>query len=300
MNWKFPMNRKNIWKTTQDYLLVLLGALIQALAMRLFLIPALLTSGGVSGVAQILNYLYDLPVGVISFIGNLPLFLIGWRYLGGKRFAIRTLAALGFFSLFTDILTLFVPSSGLTTDLFLDTIYGGVLLGIGLGVVYRARGTSGGTDILCRMMNHYLGIPISTAFLIADGFVVAASGYFFGWDHALYGLVVIYVSGITAQMISEGSAIFRSAMIITNEANIIAEKIHTILGRGATILPGTGAYTGQPRTVLYCVVTRSEVNLLKSLVIESDPLAFMVIGQAHETLGEGFKPLQDEIKSSRK
>ncbi len=279
------------WRTVQDYLLVLLGAFIQALAMRLFLIPALLTSGGISGLAQIIDFLYGLPVGVVTFVGNLPLFMLGWRYLGGRRFALRTLAALGAFSLFTDLLTLFVPGEGMTTDLLLDTVYGGVLMGVGLGVVYRGRGTSGGTDIICRMMNHYLGIPISTGFLLADGLVVAASGFVFGWDRALYGLIVIYISGLAAEAVSEGSAVFRSAMIVTNRAEEIAAKIDSVLERGATILPGTGAYTGQPRPVLYCVVTRAEVNQLKSLVSETDPQAFMVIGQAHETLGEGFKPL---------
>ena len=135
MNKKLSITQNKAWKMTQDYLLVLLGAFVQALAMRLFLVPALLTSGGVSGVAQILNFLFNLPVGVISFVGNLPLLIIGWRYLGGKRFALRTLAALSFFSIFTDLLTLFIPQSGLTTDMFLDTVYGGVLLGIGLGLV---------------------------------------------------------------------------------------------------------------------------------------------------------------------
>jgi uncharacterized membrane-anchored protein YitT (DUF2179 family) len=290
---KSPVNFNRTWKVVQDYLLVILGASVQALAMRLFLIPALLTSGGVSGLAQIINFLFNLPVGVLTFAGNLPLFIIGWRYLGGRRFALRTLVAISAFSFFTDFLTPYVPKNDLTTDLFLNTIYGGVLLGVGLGVVYRGRGTSGGTDIICRMMNRYLGIPISTGFLLADGLVVAASGYFFGWDHALYGLVVIYVSGLTAEMVSEGSAVFRAAMIITNQADAIAEKIHTVLSRGATILPGTGSYTGQPRPVLYCVVTRAEVNQLKSLVSETDPMAFMVIGQAHETLGEGFTSLQE-------
>lgn len=285
---------KKTWKTIQDYALVLVGAFFQALAMRLFLVPALLTSGGVSGIAQIINFLFNLPVGVVTLAGNLPLFVIGWRYLGGRRFALRTLASLGAFSLFTDLLVLFVPESGLTTDIFLDTVYGGVLLGVGLGIVYRGKGTSGGTDIICRMLNRYMGIPLSTGFLLADGLVVAASGYFFGWDRALYGLVVIYISGLTAETISEGSAAFRSAMIVTNRASEVASKIHTVLERGVTILEGTGAYTGQQRPVLYCVVTRAEVNQLKALVSETDPQAFMVIGQAHETLGEGFQPLQDQ------
>ena len=287
---------KFTWKTAQDYIFVLIGSLIQAFAMRLFLVPALLTSGGISGLAQIGNHLFSWPVGLVTFLGNLPLFVLGWRYLGGARFALRTFTSLLAFSVFTDLLTFFIPESGVTSDIFLDTIYGGVVMGVGLGLVYRGRGTSGGTDIVCRMLNHYLGLSISVSYLIADGLVVIASGFAFGWTKALYGLVVIYVSGLAAEFISEGSPIFRAAMIVTNCPQEIAQKIDQVLERGATILEGTGAFSGARRPVLYCVVMRSEVNQLKSLVSETDPLAFMVIGQVHETLGEGkgFTPLLEE------
>ena len=290
------LKRKITWKTVQDYSFVLLGSLIQAFSMRLFLVPALLTSGGVSGLAQIVNYLFDWPVGLVTLLGNLPLFILGWRYLGGPRFALRTVFSLITFSFFTDLLTLYIPEAGVTSDIFLDTVYGGVLMGVGLGLVYRGRGTSGGTDIICRMLNHYLGMSISVSYLIADGLVVVASGFAFGWTKALYGLVVIYVSGLAAEAISEGSPIFRAAMIVTNYPKEIAKKIDQVLERGATILEGTGAFSGASRPVLYCVVMRSEVNQLKSLVSEIDPQAFMVIGQVHETLGEGkgFKPLLEK------
>lgn len=280
------------WKDIRQYTFILLGSLIQALSMRLFLIPALLTSGGVSGAAQIVNHLAGLPVGILTFAGNLPLFLLGWRYLGGHRFAIRTIVSIISFSLFTDALLLVVPRQGVTTDLVLDALYGGVILGIGLGLVYRGQGTSGGTDILCRVLNHKLGISISQAYLIADALIVLLSGYFFGWDRGLYGLVVIYVSGLAAEMVSEGSGAFRTALIITSQPQEIAQKVMDTLERGVTILPGTGAYTGAARPVLYIVITRDEVNPLKTLVSETDPGAFMVIGQAHEAFGEGFKPLK--------
>jgi len=150
---QFPGNSQNLrkrvfrdglpWKLIQDFLLILLGALIQAFAMRLFLVPGQLVSGGISGIAQIVNHFIQFPIGVMVFLGNIPLFVLGWRFLGGKRFALRTAVSVAAFSLFTDLLVLFIPAQGVTHDNFLNSIYGAVLMGIGLGIVYRGSGTSG-------------------------------------------------------------------------------------------------------------------------------------------------------------
>lgn len=278
--------------STLDYLFITIGAFIQALAMRLFLIPGLMVSGGISGAAQIINFFTRWPIGVMVLLGNLPLLVLGWQYLGGRRFALRTAVAVALFSLFTDSLAFLLPAEGVTHDVVLDAVYGGVMLGIGLGFVYRGRGTSGGSDILGRILNHYRGIAISQAYLITDGLVVLASGFAFGWDRALYGLIVIYVSGLAAELVSEGGNLYRMAFIISDYPEAITKRVLEALERGVTILPGTGAYTGKSRPVLYCVLTRSEVNLLKAIVHEEDPDAFMVIGQANEALGEGFRPLR--------
>jgi len=280
------------WKTLQAYSLLLLGALVQALSMRLFLVPGQLVSGGISGLAQIVNHFVRVPIGLMVFIGNIPLFLLGWRFLGGSRFAFRTAAAVALFSVLTDLLVFLIPAQGVTPDNFLNAVFGGALLGIGLGLVYRGGGTSGGSDILGRILNHRLGISISQAYLITDTIVVLAGGFAFSWEKALYGMVVIYVSGLAAEMISEGSGIFRTAIIITEKSELVAVEIMKVLERGVTVLSGTGAYTGMNRPVLYCVITRSEVNQLKQLVKEIDSKAFMVIGVTHEALGEGFKPLK--------
>ena len=281
------------WKLVKEYSFIILGAFIQALAMRLFLIPGQLVSGGISGAAQIINYYTGWPIGLMVFVGNIPLFLLGWRFLGGARFAIRTALAIAAFSFLTDFLAFFIPAQGITQDNFLNALFGGVLLGIGLGLVYRGRGTSGGSDILGRILNSKFAIPISQSYLITDTIVVLASGFAFGWEKALYGLVVIYVSGLAAEMASEGSSIFRTAIIITSAPEAVIIEITKTLERGVTILQGRGGYTGEDRPVLYCVVTRSEVNQLKELVHEADPAAFMVIGTAHEALGEGFRPLKN-------
>ena len=283
-----------------DYFFIAAGALVQALAMRLFLIPGLMVSGGISGASQIINYFTHWPIGVMVLLGNLPLLVLGWRYLGGPRFALRTAVAVILFSVFTDGLAYFLPLQGATEDKVLVAVYGGVLLGIGLGLVYRGRGTSGGSDILGRILNHYRGIAISQAYLISDGLVVLASGFAFGWDKALYALFVIYISGMAAELISEGNNLYRMAFIVTSEHKVVARQILTLLERGVTILPGTGGYSNQSRPMLYCVLTRAEVNLLKAIVHEADPDAFMVIGQANEALGEGFRPFRKSTDFRRK
>jgi uncharacterized membrane-anchored protein YitT (DUF2179 family) len=279
------------WKTAEAYGFILVGALIQAVAMRLFLIPAQLVSGGISGAAQLINAYTRWPIGLMVFIGNLPLVVLGWRYLGGARFALRTAVSVAAFSFFTDFLALFLPRAGLTDDLVLNCLYGGLVMGIGLGLVYRGQGTSGGSDILGRILNRRAGISISLSYLVTDSLVVLLAGFVFGWTKALYGLVMIYVSGLAAELSSEGSNVLRTAMIVTYYPDKVSRAIMEVLERGVTILPGTGGYTGAPRTVLYVVVTRPEVSQLKAIVREADPKAFMVIGSAHEALGEGFRPL---------
>ncbi len=280
------------WETAKTYAFIVVGALVQAFAMRLFLIPSKLVSGGISGIAQLINFYTLWPVGLMVLVGNAPLFILGWRYLGGPRFALRTAVSVTAFSIFTDLLVFFLPVDGITTDPVLNTLYGGVVLGIGLGLVYRGQGTSGGSDILGRILNHKFGISISQAYLVTDSLVVLSAGFVFGWTLALYALVMIYVSGVAAELVSEGSSIYRAAMIITDETQKVTETILANLERGVTLLEGTGAYTNKDRPVLYCVITQSETHQLKALVKEIDPDAFMVIGHVHEALGEGFKPLK--------
>jgi uncharacterized membrane-anchored protein YitT (DUF2179 family) len=256
-------------------------------------VPAYLVSGGVSGAAQLINHLTNFPIGLMVLIGNIPLFILGWRYLGGLKFAMRTAVAILIFSFFTDFLVLFISPEGVTDDLVLNSIYGGLMYGIGLGMVYRGKGTSGGSDILGRILNHRFGISISTSYLITDSLVVLLGGLVFDWERALYGLAVIYVSGLAAEIAFEGRAVYRTAMIITYDSEEVSKRIFTTLERGVTMLHGMGGYTHEERNVLYCVITQSEIPQLKEIVNEVDPRAFMVIGQAHEALGEGFHPLME-------
>lgn len=283
---------KRIWPNIRDYLFIITGAFVQAVGLCLFLVPAHLVSGGVSGISQLINHHTGWPIGLMVFIGNIPLFALGWRYLGGRRFAARTAVAVITFSFAVDLLVLFLPSGGLTDDLFLNSLYGAVVCGIGYGLVYRAQGTSGGSDVLARILNHWKGVSMSQSYLMVDSAVILAAGLTFGWKEALYALITLYVSGIVAETTTEGGSTVRTALIVTSQPEAVIQQILDTLARGVTVLPGTGAYTGVERPVLYCVVTRSEIAQLKAIVHQADPQAFMVIGQAHEALGEGFRPLK--------
>ncbi len=285
---------ERFWPAVLDYGLIATGGTLQAIGLRLFLVPANLASGGVSGIAQLLNHYTHWPIGLMVLIGNLPLFLLGWRFLGGPRFAFRTAAAVVVYSVVTDLIPRLslLPVNGITDDIFLNSLYGAVVSGVGYGLVYRASATSGGSDILARVLNHYRSIPMTQSYLLVDSAVILAAGFVFGWKQALYAIVVLYVSGLVSETVLEGPGTVRTALIVTTQAQAISERVVEEMERGVTILQGTGGYTGQDRPVLYCVITRSEVAQLKTIVHEVDPQAFIVIGQAHEALGEGFKPLR--------
>ena len=276
-----------------DYGELVVGAVIQGIGLRLFMVPAELASGGVSGISQLINHYTGWPIGLMVLVGNVPLFLVGWRFLGGRRFALRTALAVVVYSAVIDLsprLSVF-PSNGITDDIFLNSLYGAVICGVGYGLVYRGGGTSGGSDILARILNHYRALPMTQSYLIVDSTVILAAGFVFGWKQALYAIIALYASGLVSETVLEGPATVRTVMIVSAEAKSISERVLEDMERGVTILQGTGAYTGTERPVIYCVITRSEVAQLKEIVQQLDPQAFIVIGQAHEALGAGFKPL---------
>ena len=277
------------WEEGTDFLIILGGVFLQALGMRLFLIPAHLASGGVAGLAQIINYHTHFPIGIMVILGNIPLFVLGWRYLGGFRFALRTIFAVVVFSVIVDSLAWVLPANGLTRDLNLNALYGGVISGIGYGLVYRGKGTSGGSDILGRILNHWKGISISQSYLLTDAGIMLLAGLSFSWENALYAIVSLYISGLAAEAALEGSNVVRTVMIITDKPEEIRMKILHDLERGVTIIPAVGGYSGVTKSILYCVLSRSEIAQIKAMVRQVDPAAFVVISQAHEALGEGFK-----------
>lgn len=288
--WLFHSDRLNL---ARDYLLIVLGTTMQAAAMHLFFIPGELVAGGLSGTAQLIYKYTGWPIGAMILIGNIPLIYLGWRFLGGRRFLSRTIFASIVYSVVVDVLPLFLPRDGLTHDFLLNALYGGVIGGVGAGLVFQAKATTGGTDILARLLDRKFGIPLSQSYMYTDGLVVFLAALAFSWEHALYAVIALYIGGVVMETVTTGSNVVRVATIITNKPEEVAQAIIRDLVRGVTNWTGKGMYTGQTRNILFCVVSRAEIVPLKAIIHEVDPDAFVVIGQVQEALGEGFRPMGD-------
>ena len=269
---------------------ILLGCVIGAAAYPAFLIPNSIAPGGITGVATILNHLFRWPVGSVSLALNVPLFIIGYRSMGGI-FAFRSLIATLLFSLMIDLL----PLGPVSQDPLLGTLFGGVVLGIGLGLILRGSATTGGTDMIARMVHRRFPFITVGAFLFAlDFLVVAAAGLLMGTSEALYALINIYVFSRVIDAVMVGFSGNKACFVMTQAWSSITDRIMGEMGRGVTHLSARGAYTGREQPVVLCVVSRQEVTAIKRIVREEDPGAFMFISEAHEALGEGFSRLDAE------
>ncbi len=273
-----------------SYIQIVIGSALGGAAYPLFMTPNNIAPGGLTGVGVILNYLFKLPVGTTSLVLNVPLFIIGYRSIG-RVFAFRSLIATVLFSLFIDIL----PFEPMTLDPLLGTLFGGVLLGIGLGLSLRGGATTGGTDMVARMVHKRFPFITVGSFLFALDFVVViAAGFVVGSTAALYALINIYVASRVVDMVMTGFGGNKACFIISERWGDISQNIMQTMNRGATLLSAKGAYTGNEKPVVLCVVSRQEVMTLKSIVKQEDENAFMFITEAHEAIGEGFAGLTDE------
>jgi len=242
--------------------------------------------GGVSGIAIILYYIFRSPVGITMLLLNIPIFVLGIKMLGSS-FGFKTLYGTFILSLFVDLLNLFkLP---VIKDPIIATVYGGILGGLGLGIVFKYGGSTGGTDILAQVFSHFTGLNIGQSLLIIDGIIVISAGFIFDFVLALYALLVIFIQGYSIDLVQQGLSYTKAALIFSDRPRDIGEKILKELGRGVTVFYGMGLYTGREREILYCVVSQSEVGRLKEIIHKNDPKAFVVITPAHEVLGEGFK-----------
>ncbi len=276
-----------VWRILWEYLLIALGSVLVALAADLFLIPNQVVSGGVVGVATILHYTVGTPVGLVTLLINIPLFVAGILWGGGWRAGVRTIFGVAVMSLAIDALQPYLPR--VTADPLLYTLYGGLLDGLGVGLVLRAGGTTGGVDIIARVLYHLRGTRFGMTILTANILILGTAALVFGVEPALYALLVTYVSSQMVDLVQEGLARTRSCFIISTQHEAIRQAILTRLERGVTVLHGEGGYTGQPRPVLLCAVAQYEVTRLKRVVQEIDPTAFVIVSPASEVLGEGFK-----------
>jgi len=272
-----------------EYCGLAIGSVIMALALVFFLIPAKIAPGGVSGLAIVLYHLFDLPVGLLMLLFNIPLFIVGLRLLG-KQFGSRTLFSFIVVSLVTDFCDTVLRLDAATTDPLLASIFGGIVLGIGLGVVFRFKGTTGGSDIVGQIINKYSNVSVGVGILIVDFFVITFAGLVFrNINLALYGFISLYFSSKVLDLILDGFDYARAFYIISEKQDEIIALITQDMGRGGTEISGSGFYTRKERNVLYTVVTRREVATLRQEIQKIDPRAFIIITNVHEVIGEGFR-----------
>jgi uncharacterized membrane-anchored protein YitT (DUF2179 family) len=281
--------RKQIVRVVRDYVVITLGALILALAVTMFLTPNDVIVGGVLGAGQLANNFFGLPTGVVVLVLNIPLFVLGFRELGGFVFGIRTIYATVVMSLAIDGLQPYVPN--ITADPLLYSIYGGLLDGIGTGLVLRAGGTTGGVDILARYLEKRFGVKPGQSSIVLNASIFGIAFFAFGPENVLYALLVTFIAGVAIDYTLAAGNGSRQAIIITSQPTAITQLVLSRLGRGITVLEGHGGYTGESRAVLLCVLERAELGALKQLISSTDPQAFVVIGSAEEVLGEGFRPV---------
>jgi len=266
------------------------GVITMALAYPMFFLENNIAPGGLSGIAMMLNHLWGFPVGLSTFIMNLPLFALGYRQRG-HAFILRSFAAMTAVSFLID----WLPVPTLTFDPLLAALGGGVLLGLGLGLVLRADATTGGTDMAAALLHRRFPIlSIGGILLAIDCIVILGAGIVFEPQAALYALVALYVSTRVMDTVVVGFDTARAFYIISDQHTEIARRILDELSRGATILNGHGAYSGKERNVLLCVVKRLQVPQLKRIVASVDPTAFMIVTHAHEVIGEGFLGLGED------
>lgn len=295
------MKRPNVaqlWEASRRLFTLIVGSVLSALGYALFLVPFNIAAGGVSGTSIIINHFTGWPVGVLYFVMNIPLLVLGFFYLGRWRFIWKTLVAVLLFSTLSDVFILYLPrwleQYPLNQDTLLNAVYGGIIGGIGGGFIYRFGGTMGGTSILGRIIQQKTGAPLSQIFLYTDGIVIFAAGLVFGWQLSLYALLTLFLSGLASDYTLEGPSSVRTATIITDNPQAVSQALIQTLGRGVSQWEITGGYTGQSHSMIFCTVYRPQVNELKRVVAEVDKKAFVVIGTAHQALGFGFTPLSKQ------
>jgi len=273
-----------------EYAGLTVGSIVMSLGLVLFLIPGKIAPGGVSGIGIVLYHLFGLPVGIVMLVFNIPLYFIGLKLLG-KTFGVRTLYAFVLVSLFTDFLGSILHITVPVTEPLLASLFGGIILGIGLGLVFRFKGTTGGSDIVGQFINKYTNISVGTGIMIVDFFVITFAGIaFHDINLALYGFISLYASSKVLDFILDGMDYARSFYIISEKKDEIIKVITEDMERGGTEILGRGFFTHAERNILYAVVTRKEVASLRQVVQQIDPKAFVVIANVHEVLGEGFRP----------
>ncbi len=264
---------------------ITLGATLMAVALEIFLVPNNIIDGGIVGISIIASYLTDVPLGLFLFLLNLPFLFLGYKQIG-KTFALSTLYGVSVMSLDTVLLHSVPP---LTNNLFLVTVFGGVLLGVGVGLVIRFGGSLDGTEIVAILVNKKTPFSVGEIVMFFNVFIMITAGFVFTWDRAMYSLIAYYIAFKLIDVTIEGFDESKAVWIISEESTEIGEAIMDRLGRGVTYLNGEGAFTGYSKRVIFCVINRLEEAKLKLIVHELDPQAFLAVGNIHDVKGGRFK-----------
>ncbi|MGL4914294.1 MAG: YitT family protein [Romboutsia sp.] len=270
-----------------QYLIMLVGILLCAVGINGFLTPANLLSGGLAGICVILNSLFGINQGIVSFLMNIPIFILSKKYFD-KKFLILSFVNMILFSI----------ALGLTQDLYkyivindtmLQCIYGGLLNGVGMGLIFKAKASAGGLDIIAAVFKVKYDVPMKNTFLIVNFFVVCAGGFLFGPKLVMYTLISMYITSITMEMAKDSFNKQKSILLISERNEEIAQAIMSQMKSGVTFLEAEGAYTHNKKKLIYCIVSSNEISTFKDLVYKIDIDAFISINNVEEVKGAGFK-----------
>jgi len=265
--------------------LLTIGILLVAVALELFLIPNKIIDGGVVGISIMTSYLTNLPLGIFIFTFNLPFLAFGYKKLG-KNFIITSFYCITMLSIAVNFFHGMVKA---TTDLLLACIFGGIILGIGLGIILRNNGSLDGTEIIAVSLNKKVSFSIGEIIMVINLFILGSAGFVFGWDRAMYSLLAYFIIFKTIDVVIEGLDESKSIIIISDKYEEIARDIMTKFERGVTYIQGQGAYSGEDKKIIFCVVSRLELANLKNHLLEIDPSAFIAIENVHEVEGGQVK-----------
>lgn len=266
------------------FLSIIVGAALYSIGLEIFLIPNNVIDGGTVGISIMINHFTQIPLGVLTFIINVPFFIIGYKQIG-KTFTISTLFSVICYSIGISILK---PIPGITNDILLASVFGGVIVGLGVGIIIRSGGSTDGTEIIAIILDKRSSFSVGQIVMFFNFFILAAAGFIFGWDRSMYSLMAYFIAIKIIDIIVEGLDESKAVIIISEKQDDISRAIMARLGRGITLLNGKGGYMGAPQEVIYVIVSRLEIFKLKSIVYGFDENALMTIGNV-ETLGKGFK-----------
>jgi len=294
--------KRRLKNILMDYFMVNLGTILTAAGIALFLAPAKIASGGVSGVSIIINYLTGFPVGMVMLAINVPIFLLGLKVFG-KAYGFKTFFGTVMLSVYVDLITYLVPDVNLLIDFskgsnyLLAPIYGGVLVGGGIGLIMKFGGSTGGTDIIAQILHKYTKISVGNAMMAVDLIVLSSAAMIFGFEKALYAIIALYTLGIIINKVLEGVSHSKMVYIISDHFEEIKGIVLNDLGRGGNAIRADGLYTNQERKMIMTVVGNKDIHVLTELIKEVDSKAFVIISEVYEVLGEGFSPMiADEQK----